>query len=912
MFDNIGGKIKTLTKVIFAIMVTCSIILNVIGGVVLGKAFRGVIPGLLIFLLVIIAIGLGVLLSWIFCFFMYGYGELIESSSRARANTEKMRTLIRPGMNSNAVSSEDIKRASSAAREGPSASRNAMQKVEESKAAVIQTRQRVVIGEGHSAESLLKRAFLFLEDENWESAEDYCEAVLDTDPENARAYLGKLMAKQRVRRKEELADCAQPFDSDGNYQKAIRFGDEKLNTELKGYIESINTRNETARLTSLYQKATNAMNAATTESGYRSAAEIFKSICGYLDAETLAKECIKEAENCSKDSTYRSAKSKMLLDQKNGYEEAINLLQTIPDWKDADEQIAFCRNRIAEITEKEEAARQENVRREAQRQLEIERSQKKNKRTIGIIAASVCVCIALAAVFLFVFLPKNRLNKAMELLNAGDFEAAYARLEKSGHEEIIASNKETRAALLLEEENYEEAYQLMREIGKDDLIAENKYERALALLDAEDYDSAYMLLNEIGKSEMISQNKYERAMVMLDTGNPEAAYALFREIGRSDLIPADALPDLEPEIQYDPEIREFENFLCDPIGTAEVLVNQLRIRELPSKNAEIKFEANQDDRYLVYETCRADGYTWYRIGWSAWIPDDSGDYIAFIAGYDSDAADISEDPIGSVEVLVNALRIRKSPNTDAEIRFKSNKDDRYPLYEISSSGEYTWYRIGHEAWIADKNGEYVTVEYLILKSKQVVFADVYETNKQYSALLSVKEWTGNGWLTRLSDIPAAIGSNGITLNKREGDHCTPGGEFNILFCFSDQALDTDLRQKYITEGDVWVTDQSSRYYNTIQPDSAGYKDWSKSENIYRQLISGRSYAGIFFDYNGDGESADSAIPGAGAALFLDGIGSSGDLNTGYGDIKISETDMMRLLKVLDQSLNPTFIIRNAD
>ena len=42
-------------------------------------------------------------------------------------------------------------------------------------------------------EPLLKRAFMFLEDGDWESADEYCERVLDQDPENAMAYLGKLM-----------------------------------------------------------------------------------------------------------------------------------------------------------------------------------------------------------------------------------------------------------------------------------------------------------------------------------------------------------------------------------------------------------------------------------------------------------------------------------------------------------------------------------------------------------------------------------------------------------------------------------------------------------------------------------------------------------------------------------------------
>ena len=41
-----------------------------------------------------------------------------------------------------------------------------------------------------NAAPLLKRAFIFLEDEEWESADEYFEKVLDLEPKNAMAYLG--------------------------------------------------------------------------------------------------------------------------------------------------------------------------------------------------------------------------------------------------------------------------------------------------------------------------------------------------------------------------------------------------------------------------------------------------------------------------------------------------------------------------------------------------------------------------------------------------------------------------------------------------------------------------------------------------------------------------------------------------
>ena len=78
------------------------------------------------------------------------------------------------------------------------------------------------------------------------------------------------------------------------------------------------------------------------------------------------------------------------------------------------------------------------------------------------------------------------------------------------------------------------------------------------------------------------------------------------------------------------------------------------------------------------------------------------------------------------------------------------------------------------------------------------------------------------------------------------------------------------------------------------------------------MSTGRSVAGIFFDYNGDGETAGSATPGNGAALFLDGVGSSGNLNSGYGDIKLRGEDMLQLLRQLEQTMNPLIIIRAAD
>jgi hypothetical protein len=102
--------------------------------------------------------------------------------------------------------------------------------------------------ENNNITSLLKRVFIFLENEEWTLADEYCERVLEIEPENAMAYVGKLMAELCVKTQESLKDLEKPFDNNRNYQKAVCFGDEDLKTTLAGYVDHIVNRNEKARL----------------------------------------------------------------------------------------------------------------------------------------------------------------------------------------------------------------------------------------------------------------------------------------------------------------------------------------------------------------------------------------------------------------------------------------------------------------------------------------------------------------------------------------------------------------------------------------------------------------------------------------------------------------------------------------
>ncbi len=290
------------------------------------------------------------------------------------------------------------------------------------------TNETVVVGNAASVAPLLKRAFMFLEDEEWDRADDFCEQVLNQEPENAQAYLGKLMAELRVRRQEDLSDCEQPFNGSNNFQKAVRFGDDKIAGMLSGYIDIINKRNENMRLTSIYDNAVNAMKLANSESSYKVVATKFKTIIGYRDAELLAEQCLDRAEVCRKDEVYRSAKSLMTGSTVSGYEAAIEVFSTISGWKDADEQIYTCQRKIEEIKAKEEADQLEYERQAEERRIAAEKAARTRKRATIITFVSVIVIaagIAFGITLKTVIIPGNKYGSAMELYYSQQYEEAY-------------------------------------------------------------------------------------------------------------------------------------------------------------------------------------------------------------------------------------------------------------------------------------------------------------------------------------------------------------------------------------------------------------------------------------------------------------------------------------------------------
>lgn len=86
MFDNIGGKIKTLAKVVCWLGIIGSVITAIVMFVASGESYKT--EGAYVGLGIAFLIG-GPLVSWISSFMCYGFGELIENSGIIARNTAK-------------------------------------------------------------------------------------------------------------------------------------------------------------------------------------------------------------------------------------------------------------------------------------------------------------------------------------------------------------------------------------------------------------------------------------------------------------------------------------------------------------------------------------------------------------------------------------------------------------------------------------------------------------------------------------------------------------------------------------------------------------------------------------------------------------------------------------------------------
>ncbi len=243
--------------------------------------------------------------------------------------------------------------------------------------------------EGVTAETMLRRAELALEDREFQNAYSFCERALDAQPENAAAYVYKLLAEFGVSKMEQLADVTEDIGASGSYKKAVRFADEQLRAQL----------NE-LRCKAMYRRYCNEFENARYETQFIAIAQRFATLGNYLDSEAYLQRCIEQAESIGRANTeaeqlMRYTEAKKLYDMQSCMDSLIhakNMFESLGEYKDSVGLAQRCGERIAYLAEQQrQMAEQESL-----LDLQNEQTKQSMKLVIGLVAAmAVMLIIAL-------------------------------------------------------------------------------------------------------------------------------------------------------------------------------------------------------------------------------------------------------------------------------------------------------------------------------------------------------------------------------------------------------------------------------------------------------------------------------------------------------------------------------------
>lgn len=149
----------------------------------------------------------------------------------------------------------------------------------------------------------------------------------------------------------------------------------------------------------------------------------------------------------------------------------------------------------------------------------------------------------------------------------------------------------------------------------------------------------------------------------------------------------------------------------------------------------------------------------------------------------------------------------------------------------------------------------------------------------------------DGKLVQVMSKEAVSGMNGITMQKQEGDKKTPAGVYRFTMAFGLKANPgTILPYHQIVDGDYYVDDGNSQYYNKLANTKQVQKDWNSAEDLMAQAP--QYNYGLVLDYNSE------CTPGKGSAIFLHCPKSWNNTGTS-GCISIPEEDMKKVVCQVD-------------
>ena len=448
--------------------------------------------------------------------------------------------------------------------------------------------------------SLLDRAYLFMEDGDFNSADEYLNRVLDIDPKYAPAYAAKVCVALHLRKESALASTPFQYADNADWQKAIRFAEPKQKEIYLGYANKVKERVQLQIRNIMYDCAVEmAMNPHADADKLKKEIAIYKAACArsngnringnrranYKNNETkfslaikhsdtdvseqnlktaaimfeavgddaadaCAKQCLALAEIARQKKVYADA----MTTKKNG-SHSISLLESaakqflsVPDYKDAKEQAQKCYDEA------------EGIRIRLYDKAVYFMNQA-GTSSVGWQTAKEHLAKTELTGFRDVAQLREKAAKSYDECYAAEQEARRQAAEKAKHEaeEEARRKKRFNTVLVILLVLAAVAFFVVTKV----IIPNQKYDAAMELMAAGKYEEAIAAFSEIethkdsaerieGLQLAIKHAKYDAAVALMNEGKYEEAYEAFVTLNghKDSAAKASAILNEHPQIKY--------------------------------------------------------------------------------------------------------------------------------------------------------------------------------------------------------------------------------------------------------------------------------------------------------------------------------------------------------------------------
>lgn len=245
---------------------------------------------------------------------------------------------------------------------------------------------------------LMNRANSYLKEEKWNTAIVSFNYLLDINPKDYNAYLGRMLAKLRCKDKKELSFSKFNFENTIEYKKIIQLNNVELIQELNDYLKTIKERNEIDNIDKKHSKIKHLMENKDNVDDLNQALIMLEQLSEFKDVSDEIYECnilIKKLNEKQHTNRLENIYSEALRLAMNGkttfqFKKAIGLFNTIIDYRDSSQQIVNCEMKIFQL-EKSEMVQQK---------MEFDLRKKKELKTKIITTIIIIVIIVILIIIL--------------------------------------------------------------------------------------------------------------------------------------------------------------------------------------------------------------------------------------------------------------------------------------------------------------------------------------------------------------------------------------------------------------------------------------------------------------------------------------------------------------------------------